>query len=94
MPSLLACRYDPELPIHHKVTLYSWASSSLGIMMNSSYSISIAVGVNRNVSVPSPSWPSPLFPQQLTVPSFSIAHVCSSPADIATAVRPVPKLDV
>ena len=49
------------------------------------------VGTCRSVVVLSPIMPSRFLPQQLTVPSSSRAHVCSYPADIATAVLLSPK---
>jgi len=49
-------------------------------------------GVLVLVFVPFPSWPSPLFPQHVTVLLSRIAQVCKAPAVIAVAVRPVPRL--
>ena len=45
----------------------------------------------RSFVSPVPKRPFPPEPQHFTVALSSNAHVCRSPADIATAVRPVPK---
>ena len=55
--------------------------------------LEVWVGVYRLVVFPSPSWPEVPVPQQLTEPSSRMAQLCVSPDEIATAVRPVPKLE-
>ena len=47
--------------------------------------------IPRSFVSPVPNRPFPPDPQHFTVALSSNAHVCRSPADIATAVRPVPK---
>ena len=47
------------------------------------------VGVGRSVVVPSPSWPPPFMPQQLTDPSTNRAHDesdCPDPSDSSTTL--------
>ena len=66
--------------------------------------LDVGVGVGLiAIVVPSPSCPTSSTPnivvasfppQQLTDPSSRMTHVCFPPADIATAVLPVPKLHV
>jgi hypothetical protein len=45
----------------------------------------------RSFVPPVPNRPFPPDPQHFTVALSSTAHVCISPAEMATAVRPVPK---
>ena len=53
----------------------------------------IKSGVHSSVLPPPlPNRPLLSFPQQLRLPSSRSAHVCSNPADMATAVRPVSRL--
>jgi hypothetical protein len=56
--------------------------------------LEVWVGVLLSLVVPSPNAPLTLYPQQLTDASSRIAQVCSPPEEIATAVLPVPRLDV
>ena len=52
----------------------------------------ISPGASPRAAVsPSPSWPSPLSPQHLTLASLSTAHVCAPPVASDTAVRPAPR---
>jgi hypothetical protein len=50
-----------------------------------SATVETAVGVSLFVVVPSPSWPCSLFPQHLTEPSSSPAHMCQSPENTLVA---------
>ncbi len=43
-------------------------------------------GVEELVSVPVPSWPEPLYPQHVTLPSENRAQVWMFPAETAVAV--------
>ena len=52
----------------------------------------VSVGEFCSVVPPSPSWPTTPSPQHETEPLSSMAQVCLAPPEIATAVRPVPRL--
>jgi hypothetical protein len=52
-----------------------------------------AVVPTRDV-LPEPRRPLPPLPQHFTVELSSMAHVCASPAETASTVRPVPRLTV
>ena len=49
--------------------------------------------VPTRVVFPEPRRPLPPLPQHFTDASSSIAHVCASPADTASTVRPVPRFN-
>jgi hypothetical protein len=50
--------------------------------------------VPTRVVLPEPRRPLPPLPQHFTVELSSMAHVCASPAETASTVRPVPRLTV
>jgi hypothetical protein len=56
--------------------------------------LDVRVGVCRSISVPSPSVPLSLYPQQDTKPLSRMTQVCCPHVAIATAVLPGPRLDV
>ena len=55
--------------------------------------ICAAVVPTRDV-LPEPRRPLPPLPQHFTDASSSMAHVCASPADTASTVRPIPRFTV
>jgi len=71
--------------------------TEIPIAVRPSPRLEVGVGVFRNTTSgwgePSPIRPFPLYPQQLTEPSFRITQVLN-PEEIATAVLPTPKLVV
>ena len=52
----------------------------------------VSVGVDLSDVPPLPNWPLTPSPQHDTSPLSRIAQVCAAPEEIATAVRPMPRL--
>jgi hypothetical protein len=50
--------------------------------------------VPTRVMLPEPRRPLPPLPQHFTVELSSMAHVCASPAETASTVRPLPRFTV
>ena len=52
----------------------------------------VSVGIDLSDVPPVPNWPLTPSPQHATSPLSRIAQVCAAPEEIATAVRPMPRL--
>ena len=56
--------------------------------VEASYGRVTATGVEREVAVPSPSWPEEFSPQQYAAPAFVRPQVWSSPAESVVKKKP------